>query len=72
MHILDGLTAHHYLVYNSVSGTADNNPFLLQCFTLIISVEILLALSAAYCVSALPIPYAGPYAYVRTVSQPIR
>ena len=34
--------------------------------------EILLSWSVVYCVSALPGPYAGPYAYVRTASQPTR
>ena len=34
--------------------------------------EILLSYSVVYCVNALPGPYAGPYAYVRTASQPIR
>ena len=38
----------------------------------IVSDEILLSKSVAYCVSALLGPYAGPYAYVRTASQPIR
>ena len=34
--------------------------------------EILLSYSVVYCVSALSDPYAGPYACVRTASQPIR
>ena len=34
--------------------------------------ETLLSWSVVYCVSALPGPYAGPYAYVRTASHPIR
>ena len=34
--------------------------------------ETLLSWSIVYCVSALPGPYAGPYGYVRTASQPIR
>ena len=34
--------------------------------------EILLNKSVVYCVSVLPGPYACPYAYVRTASQPIR
>ena len=34
--------------------------------------ETLLSQSVVYCVSALPGPYVGPYAYVRTDSQPIR
>ena len=38
----------------------------------IVYIEILLSQSVVYCVSALPGPYAGPYAYVRTASQPIR
>ena len=42
MQYLDGLTAQYYLLCNSVSGIAGNNPFLLQCFTLIVYFEILL------------------------------
>ena len=38
----------------------------------IVSDEMLLSYSVVYCVSALPSPYAGPYAYVRTASQPVR
>ena len=34
--------------------------------------EILLSWSVSCCVNALPGPYAGPYAYVRTASQPVR
>ena len=34
--------------------------------------KILLSLSVVYCVSVLPGPYAGPYAYVRTASQPVK
>ena len=38
----------------------------------IVHKKILLSWSVVYSVSALPGPYAGPYAYVRTASQPIR
>ena len=34
--------------------------------------EILPSQSVVYCVSTFPDPHAGPYAYVRTASQPIR
>ena len=34
--------------------------------------EISLSWSVVYCVSALPGPYANPYAYVRTAAQPIK
>ena len=45
---------------------------LYTCTDKIVCDEILLSWSVVYCVSALPGPYASPFAYVRTASQPIR
>ena len=50
-----------------------NKSFIVYLYTnKIVYDEILLSWSVVYCVSALPGPYDGPYAYVRTASQAIR
>ena len=49
-----------------------NKSFIVYLHKKIVDDEILPSKSVVYCVSALPGPYAGLYAYVRTASQPIK
>ena len=63
------MSEHIFSVWTEISV---NKSFIVYLKNKIVYDEILLSWSVVYCVSALPGPYAGPYAYVRTASQPTR